>query len=845
MSRRHSEIESDEEAVEEEKSTSIPTPEDPIVIFGMGPTGIAAAIEATQAGRRVVIFDPRTEHLRANMFRLSFDTKNYLSTLSDGHWDLANASEDPTYKKITRRTTGEGRLPVYTGDMSVFYQRTGVIYNVKTKMVEKILLARLQELQAANPDQVRILRGTTASNVDTDARTITLKTGDTEEIIPYSMLVGADGARHSSYQMITGRPATETHEPLAITDFYRRYMVAHYRIKSEAGFNASQLISEQETTSGDNPPSRDELRAMGWPFERTPRTRFFISDNTVYVSGETPEAIAGNPDAEYAWTQLLLRYHLPQALITDALTPKEHMPRPLIMNQEEYKAYLEKKSAKRKIARIEFSTDLERAKDTVVPLPGGACYYPLGDCLQSAKHHTGSGAETALKEVEAWGQLLRGEITEAQYEEIIADILERTTRVIDAYAKSIDLAERQHTMDHKYVRDMKATTDTLTTRPNPTQLRTALSTLNKYLAKRRDLINEENIDAVIGSPVPFHSTALLIDPRINELMQLATQFERSLDQFITNHSDFDSNPQAQARYEALSYLIATKIFRLAETLQQERAELEFPAHEGVEGIYQSVRKAWRPLRDHCSKPVDLDLTGVDLSRLDLSGLDLTESTMDGTTKLDGTILSNCDLRFSDFSNLSLNSCVTSQSQFDHATFTNVETRLFRFSSRSTTDCRVDEETCQRSDISWAQLIRTQGDESLIEMAHVRDKDSENLFDFLITNHQFGRIIELFDSGLTFKSDEEAERFVDKASSETDKIESLSSLLTLKRIIHRTELTSAIKPAGCYARLSCRSVPPLAILNEKITERARKIAEAREERIGEHRAQFPESRRTRY
>ena len=146
----------------------------PIVIAGMGPAGLAAAIEAARKGYTVSIIEPRVEMTRGQRVQIDSNTFNFLNSL-----------ENPSDPKDTQ---------FFENKIS----RNGAI-SVEIKDIQRFLLRKI-----GNYPTITTRLGYQITNLDPSNQTVNIKNekeGE-QESIPFSHFVEADGANHPTANLL-------------------------------------------------------------------------------------------------------------------------------------------------------------------------------------------------------------------------------------------------------------------------------------------------------------------------------------------------------------------------------------------------------------------------------------------------------------------------------------------------------------------------------------------------------------------------------------------------------------------------------------------------------------------
>lgn len=369
--------------------------EENIVVIGLGPTGLAAALEACsndREERHVIALTNRTEYNRGYIVTLDEDIFPYLESLVGS--------------KIIKEYIEAGKI----GPLESI--RGHNFRTIQIKTLENLLYNEL--LKYKNVEIIYLDRAACKDiHVNKDSNTISIKTQDVPRIIPFKYLIAADGAHHNiASDAINDKSLQydDTQRPVVT----KKHARVTYKLPS-ASLLATNL-SEGPTQgpipqsdyyrawlkqSSNNKPTINELKKMGWEFFSVPEARIFIADDLLYVGTECPHSICGNKgnDIIDQWIKTVLRYYLPENAISI-------------------------------LQRIDsdcatFDVELEEANRTVLPLLSKtndlekpvsslneafddrtSFFFQLGDALRRPHYHTGSGAVTGLVESKVLGEFL-------------------------------------------------------------------------------------------------------------------------------------------------------------------------------------------------------------------------------------------------------------------------------------------------------------------------------------------------------------------------------------------------------------------------------------------------------
>jgi tetratricopeptide (TPR) repeat protein/2-polyprenyl-6-methoxyphenol hydroxylase-like FAD-dependent oxidoreductase len=349
-----------------------------IIIVGMGPAGLAAAIEAVRHAREsdhLVFITNREVYERKPIYRINRDAHHYLKGL---------VGEDTIKQQIKA-----GHYYEVLAHDDVYYEET--YFEIRIDRTERLLKAVLD--QHAGSYEMIYVQSKSDVRVHADERTLEL---DGNRQIPFKYLVAADGVHHSLASQLM-RQGVDLHyqsgQQRQIHSFHAigcyhvpgKFMMEYYRSRLLAAKDDQERLANLLV----------EMKKLGWPLHSFPEVRLFIVENTLYVGSEAPRH-GMKTDAEIdRWLRLTLRGTLSDAEV-NKLESASVMSQPGQCGT--------------------FEVTLEEASKVIVPLRSSeekaseantSWFIQLGDALRAPHYQTGSGVVQGLLHAELWGGFLQ------------------------------------------------------------------------------------------------------------------------------------------------------------------------------------------------------------------------------------------------------------------------------------------------------------------------------------------------------------------------------------------------------------------------------------------------------
>lgn len=348
-------------------NTNNPTQQN-IVIIGLGPTGLAMAIEACKNDtlrRNVIAITDREQYTREAIFRLDVDIIPYLAEL---------VGQDKIDHYFESKLIGP-KESLNGWDFHI----------IQMKTLEQLLYETLISLP-----NIEVLCLPKRSNchikdIDSDNHTVTVvqqpDTKATERVIGFKYLIAADGPSHNTVNRVVGNQII--YETTQLPQIHMKHARVTYKLPADLCVDTfrSSLLPV-------NTPISDlrSLKNLGWTLNSSPEIRAFVVDGVLFAAAECPEQLDNDIDKIDLWMQAVLGLICTQSI--NALT---------------------------RIDAALFDVSLAEANRTVIPLPGKskthdetAYLLPVGDALRNTHYQTGSGAVVGLQEARALGSYLKG-----------------------------------------------------------------------------------------------------------------------------------------------------------------------------------------------------------------------------------------------------------------------------------------------------------------------------------------------------------------------------------------------------------------------------------------------------
>ena len=359
-----------------------------IVIIGLGPTGLAMAIEACKKDalrRNVIAITDREQYTREAIFRLDVDILPYLAEL---------VGQDKMDHYFERKLIGP-KESLNGWDFHIIQMKT-----LEQLLYETLIaLPNIEVLCLPKRSKCHI------KNIDSDNHSVTvvqhLNTGATERVIGFKYLIAADGPSHNTVNRVVGDNII--YETTQLPQIHKKHARATYKLPAELCADTFRPLFLPVNTPI---PDLRSLQNLGWTLNSSPEIRAFVVDGVLFAAAECPEQLDNDIDKIDLWMQTVLGLICTQSI--NALT---------------------------RVDAAIFDVSLTEANRTVIPLPGKnkalntpndevAYLFPVGDALRNTHYQTGSGAVVGLQEARVFGTYLESTQTLSDIETYHAQISE-------------------------------------------------------------------------------------------------------------------------------------------------------------------------------------------------------------------------------------------------------------------------------------------------------------------------------------------------------------------------------------------------------------------------------------
>lgn len=341
----------------------------PVVIIGMGPGGLSAAITAAQNGHQVVILENREHFSRVQRISADASTIAFLESLRDP----TNEQDNKFFNHQLFKSGTEG--------------------TVQVKDLQAFLTRKLQE-NFKNKVEIRRGTGHKIIGIDPDKQVVRLQKPDGKiDDVAFSHIIAADGARHGATEVLnnsTHNTAYQIHHHLKDLQ-PRQAEVGTVSLKAKPGVNLPTPPDEEMKF---NPSHNKRLLELGWDKPYFPRVYIFRNEENTkfFVSGEVPPMIMNIQDKEVqsrmmeAWGKFMVSVRLgyPEhdvALIKSANPSGD-----------------KRKDEKNALKSTVFSLEMRSADKSAVELGQQGAFVLVGDAYKNANFFFKHGMNDAIKD---------------------------------------------------------------------------------------------------------------------------------------------------------------------------------------------------------------------------------------------------------------------------------------------------------------------------------------------------------------------------------------------------------------------------------------------------------------
>lgn len=389
-----------------------------VVVVGLGPTGLAAAIEACKAdpNQKVIALTNRDEYDRAQVFRVDDDILSYLYSL-----------------------VGKEKI-----DKLVLNHEIETIYN--NKQFNKYHLIKIKTLETLLYDKLLTYPNQTILHLSKEHFDLLFKYDQHTLYLPetnplsFKYLIAADGGSHRVADLV--KEAAHLHYN---NNQHEQLNVSHITANFVIPEGMCEAYEEKLLAGLAELPALDKLKESGWELKSMPESRIFIVDGTIYIGSECPNSLNFDVDNIRQWALNVLRLHLPADYVNNlTVNPNEKSCSKFKINFEE--------ADKDLVPCLKNQEELNYA-EAVHKMT--SYFLQIGDALRKSHYHTGSGVVSGLREAKALGEYFRSAMTLADlriYHQTVSKIRSDNRAVVDNYLdsrKQRELEAQSTGQDHR------------------------------------------------------------------------------------------------------------------------------------------------------------------------------------------------------------------------------------------------------------------------------------------------------------------------------------------------------------------------------------------------------------
>src|SRR3990167_1741145 len=413
-----------------------------VVVIGLGPIGLAAAIEACQAGLNVTAITDRPLGKQKGGY-----TRKPILLLNETSFEYL---ESLVGKNAVHAYLAKNKLEEFQFKQMNFNKNTTEIvtyYFISVHDLENLLYEKLKEYKKNN--QIIIEEPPNQFTRIEKHAVIVQHPNRKEERIPFQYLIGADGSKHPSADKVGGIQYESTYDK---SQTCTTHTAVEFSIDTDLKESLIPFVypspnQKRETLpffqTNSKRPTMEEYLNVGWKLSSPPEARIFLAKHTLYVGTELPPNIFNLPNGEekqekiLAWTKLVLRTILPPDKV-ETLTPKQYKNKKDVYQQEKQRKQI-----------TTFEVDLQQTNQAIVRLPQippsseNAYFLPVGDALHTPHYHLGTGVNDGLLQTKLLHELFKNKniaTYQLGVEKILAASNIRIQTYLDSRQKREDLA---------------------------------------------------------------------------------------------------------------------------------------------------------------------------------------------------------------------------------------------------------------------------------------------------------------------------------------------------------------------------------------------------------------------
>jgi 2-polyprenyl-6-methoxyphenol hydroxylase-like FAD-dependent oxidoreductase len=414
---------------------------DPIVISGMGPGGLAAAVMAARQGLPVIIVENRDHFSRVQRLHADGKTMAFLESLRDPNNPLdTKFFEEQCFSSAPKRTepistepkdttetintnqatstqpknTGQDSSEEESSEEEIFQRTPDAV--VELKDIQAFLERKLIEFSKQPNARIEIRRGKghEITQIDPVTQTVSLKKpdGTIEDGRRFSHAIAADGARGGLIKLLNGSKSEGYQVNSSKIDVQTRQAdVGTMSVQAKEG---AKLPKTEFDGTGVNfkVEHLKRLSEMGWEQPYLPKCRVFRNEEGTkfFYSGEIPKAIKNMPkdtDEQKALQKQALAewgkfaVSVVMELNENDLEVPTKAKEPVANKDGEIDPDAQKKYERSKekdnLRTTAFELELYRSDKAVLKLGQGGAFALVGDAFQNANFFYGHGLNDAIQ----------------------------------------------------------------------------------------------------------------------------------------------------------------------------------------------------------------------------------------------------------------------------------------------------------------------------------------------------------------------------------------------------------------------------------------------------------------
>lgn len=347
---------------------------DPIVIAGMGPGGLATALEAAKKGLDVVIIEPRPEFIRGQ--RLKIDS-NIIEMLKKHQEDPPSIEDKKFFDETINSSDPSGKT-------------------VQLKDIQRYMASKLSQY-----DNIKSYMGDVSINhIDPEKQSVIIKSKEKVKEIKFSHFVSGEGAKHSLVDMLNAKLPQESRINYINEEVLQPRQKASGAITMKLKEPVPEEVKEKLAHEPKNFTLDDlkHLYKLGWDQPYFPNVYVFRNNdnNKFFISGEIPEfyrKLATNHDKDGPTVHdLKVKSELIEKWAQYIMHSKYGIPKDSI------ELHQTGTTAKDRLRATDFDLSIKHADKPSIQLGKGGSYVLIGDCNKNANFFFGHGMNDAIKD---------------------------------------------------------------------------------------------------------------------------------------------------------------------------------------------------------------------------------------------------------------------------------------------------------------------------------------------------------------------------------------------------------------------------------------------------------------